>query len=685
MAALSDKIGELNPFAKKLSKKLQRLGIETIEDLIFYYPYRYENFSVLSEISKLTIGQEAVVWGRLELIASRRSLRQRKYLTEAVISDTSGSIKIIWFNQPWLTKTLKPGDRLLVYGKIAGDVFNIYFNSPNWQKVDFNKKPEPLGILPVYPLTAGITSKQIFSLVETALIKYKEFIKDFLPQKIIEDYKLKELFWSIKQIHKPTNLDNLSLAQYRLSFDELLFLQLKSQLSRRKLKALKAPQINFNEAKTKELVNSLPFNLTADQKKSAWEIIKDIGKTEPMNRLLEGDVGSGKTLVAIISMHATFVAGWQTALMTPTEILATQHYQTIRKVLKFSGAKIGLLTANRKIINDVKVNKKDFLQACLLGEIDIIIGTHSLIQSEINFKKLALVIVDEQHRFGVRQRQELKNKGELTPHFLSLTATPIPRTMALIAYGDLDISLIKQPPQGRLPIITKVVSPQQRNMAYDFINKQVARGRQVFVICPLIDPSDKLGVKSVKEEYMKLDKEVFPHFSVGLLHGRLKPSEKEQIMNDFTAGKIKILVATSVIEVGVDVPNATVMMIEGAERFGLAQLHQFRGRVGRGKFQSYCFLFTNSSDEKTIKRLNFIAHNNDGFSLAEYDLKLRGSGNLYGVEQSGFISGLKLADINNVALIKQVSNVAKELIDKINNFPELLDKIEKLGLIDHWE
>lgn len=681
MAALSDKIGELDPIAKKLSKKLQHLGIETVEDLIFYYPHRYEDFSVLSEISKLTAGQEAVVLGRLELIASRRSSRQRKYLTEAVISDDSGSTKIVWFNQPWMTKTLKPGDRLLVYGKVAGDAFNVYFNSPNWQKTG-SVAP---GILPVYSLTAGVTSKQISSLVGLALSKYGQYLKEFLPNQVIEDNKLKELFWSIEQIHKPVSLNNLSLARRRLSFDELLLLQLKSQLSRRKLKEVKAPQINFNEIKTKELVNSLSFDLTIDQKRSAWEIIKDLGRPEPMNRLLEGDVGSGKTLVAIMAMHATFVDGWQSALMAPTEILATQHYRTIRKALESSGARVGLLTSGQKIINDIDVGKKDFLKACSSGEIDIIVGTHSLIQSGIDFKKLALVIVDEQHRFGVRQRQELKNKGGLTPHFLSLTATPIPRTMALLAYGDLDISLIKQLPKGRLPIITKVVAPQHRVAAYDFINKQVSGGRQVFVICPLIDPSDKLGVKSVSEEHEKLDEEVFPHLSVGLLHGRLKPAEKEEIMNNFVSGKIKILVATSVIEVGVDVPNATIMMIEGAERFGLAQLHQFRGRVGRGEFQSYCFLFSDSSDEKTAKRLDFISRNNDGFSLSEYDLQSRGSGNLYGVEQSGFASGLKLADINNVELIRQTSVVAKELAGSVDDFPELLERVEKLGLVDHWE
>lgn len=685
MTELSDKIGVLNQTAQKLSKKLQKLGIETIADLIFYYPFRYENFSQLSNIHQLTIGQEAVIFGRLEFLAGRRSFRQHKYLTEGIITDASGSIKVIWFNQPWITKLLKVGDRLLIYGKTFGDNFNIYFNSPNWHKVN-SDNPQPPGILPVYSVTAGLTSKQLGTLIKLALNKYRHLITEILPSEIIKANNFKDLLWSLEQIHQPINLSNLSLARRRLAFDELLLLQLKAQLSRKKIKELIAPQINFNQIAIKKFITSLPFTLTLDQKRTAWEIIKDLEKKEPMNRLLQGDVGSGKTLVAIIAMYAAVIDGWQTILMSPTEILASQHYKVISKFLKKFGVKVGLLTSGQKLINDVVVTKKTFLQTCLSKEVDIVIGTHSLIQQGVNFQKLALVIVDEQHRFGVKQRQALKNKANLVPHFLSLTATPIPRTMALIAYGDLDISLIKQLPNDRLPIITKVVTSQQRNLAYDFIRKQVNQGRQVFVICPLIDFSDKLGVKSVKEEYKKLDKEIFPQISVGLLHGRLKTKDKEKIMNDFAAGKIKILVSTSVIEVGIDVPNATVMMIEGAERFGLAQLHQFRGRVGRGKFQSYCFLFTDTDDIKVINRLNFIASHNNSLTLSEYDLKIRGSGNLYGVEQSGFQSGLKLANINDFDLIQQVTITAKELINQnLNDYPELLKKVEKLQFIDHWE
>lgn len=685
MAVLSDKIGELDAVAKKLSKKLEKIGIETIYDLIFYYPFRYEKYDSVSLIAELVPGQEAVVIGKVELLASRRSSRQRKYLVEAMISDESGSIKAIWFNQPWLAKTLKAGDVIMVYGRVSGETFSPYFSSPNYERP--RKNGSAPGILPVYPLTAGITSRQISSLAALAISRYSDAIDDPLPAYILKNNDLPDLIWAIRQIHFPEKSENIVLARRRLAFDELFLLQLWSQLARRELKRSQAPQIKFNEQKIKEFVNSLAFDLTLDQKRAAWEVIQDMGKGEPMNRLLEGDVGSGKTAVAVLAMYNNALSGWQTALMAPTEILASQHYQTISKLLGNSGLNVGLFTRNQKTINGESVSKKDFLARCADGGLDIAIGTHALIYDGIEFNRLALVIIDEQHRFGVKQRQRLKEKTSLVPHFLSLTATPIPRTMALIAYGDLDISLLRQMPQGRLPIITKVVSPQQRSLAYDFIGKQIAAGRQVFVICPLINPSDKLGVRSVNEEYKKLDKEVFPNLSVGLLHGRLKSEEKEAVMAGFVRGEIKILVSTSVIEVGVDVPNASVMMIEGSERFGLAQLHQFRGRVGRGKYQSYCFLFSDASDEKANSRLDFLAKSSDGFRLAEYDLSVRGGGSFYGTEQSGFDSGLKLADINDIDLVKKSSEAVKSFLETNNpdDFPGLSGRLKQKELISHLE
>jgi len=682
---LKTKISELNLSAKKLAGKFKKLGIETLEDLIFYYPFRYEDYGHLSNIADLPVGQEAAVIGKIELIANRRSLRQRKFLTEAVLTDSTGSIKIMWFNQPWISKSLKPGDVLRVYGKVAGDDFNLYFNSPNYERAISGSGKAP-GILPVYPSTAGVTSKQISYLVKLALTQIGK-IEDFLPAGIVAGNNLSELDLAVREIHFPNSTDSLKKARGRLAFDELFLLQLQSLLLRQELKSLKAPAVDFNETGVKNFVNSLSFDLTGQQKKSAWEIIRDMQKSEPMNRLLEGDVGSGKTVVALIAMYNAALNGWQSVMMAPTEILANQHYKNILKLLGGSPFSIGLSTRTQKIINGQEVGKVDWLEKCQLGEINIIVGTHALIQDGVNFSKLALAVVDEQHRFGVKQRQALKEKAETIPHFLALSATPIPRTMALIVYGDLDLSLIKEMPADRKKIITKVVEHHHREAAYEFIKKQIEAGRQIFVVCPLIDPSDKLGVRSVTEEFKRLDQEIFPHLAVGLLHGRLKPAEKEEMMQKFVNNEIKILVATAVVEVGVDVPNATVMMIEGAERFGLAQLHQFRGRVGRAEYQSYCFLFSDKFDSPAVERLNFLASCSDGFKLAEYDLQLRGAGSVYGTEQSGLVNSLKMADLNDIEMIKTAKEAANRFIESFSlaKFPNLFQKIKEKAVVHSLE
>ena len=453
--------------------------------------------------------------------------------------------------------------------------------------------------------------------------------------------------------------------------------QLKAQLIKKQIKSRTAPTIKFKESETQSFVGSLPFKLTDAQKKSAWEILQDLEKSEPMSRLLEGDVGSGKTLVAVMAMLNVALNERQAVLMVPTEILAEQHFNSVNRLLKDYHFKIELLTHNHKSKTATDAN--------------IIVGTQALIQETVKFRDLALVIVDEQHRFGVKQRQKLLEfKGEngennktgnnLTPHFLSMTATPIPRSLALAIYGDLDLSIINQVPANRKKILTKLITENKRQSAYDFIRKEIKSGRQAFVVCPLIDESDKLGVKSVKQEHEKLDKEIFPELKVGLLHGKLKAKEKEAIMADFLANKIQILVSTSVIEVGVDVPNATLMIIEGAERFGLATLHQFRGRVGRSDYQSYCFLFpTNEelSNPKTIERLEAMTKYNDGFSLAKIDLKLRGAGDVYGLSQSGFPE-LRIASLFDYETIKKAQDEASALIKNdpdLKNYPLLKNKL----------
>ena len=684
---LDAKISQLGPIAKKLANKLKKLNLETIRDLIFYYPFRYDDYSRLAKISELAEDMEATVIGKIELIAGRRTSRRKCFLTEAILTDDSGSIKLIWFNQPWISKNLAAGEIIRVYGKVSGDVFNLAFNSPAYEKYS-RPQPEPVGLIPIYPLTAGLANKQLRLLIKQVL-PLARGIKDFLPQEIINQAGLIDLVPALIEVHFPTEAGKLKQAKARLAFDELFLLQAWSQLLRLDLSRQQASPLAFQEKEIKEFVVSLPFKLTSDQKKTAWEILRDLGRTEPMNRLLEGDVGSGKTLVALLAMYNTALNHRQSALMAPTEILAFQHYQTARELLAGRKVNIGLLTRTQKLFNGEELAKPDFLSRVAGGEIDVIIGTHAMIQEAVKFADLALVVIDEQHRFGVKQRQGLKEKSssKLTPHFLSLTATPIPRSLALALYGDLDISIIREMPQGRRPIITKAISAFNRQPAYGFIKQQIAAGRQVFVICPLIDPSDKLGARSVKEEYQKLNQDIFPDLPVGLMHGKLKADEKEEVMRQFKNNEISILVSTSVVEVGVDVPNATVMMIEGAERFGLSQLHQFRGRVGRGGSQSYCLLFSDSADEKTQARLEYLTKCSDGFALAEYDLKARGSGAVFGQRQSGEYDNLKIADPGDLILAQSAREAAKKFVVEfdLQQFPELRQKLEALGFTAHLE
>jgi len=547
------------------------------------------------------------------------------------------------------------------------------------------------GLVPNYHLTANLTHKQIRFLIKQ-VINLAGRVMDWLPFEVKKSARLINLAEAVRKIHFPRNNLDIKKARERLAFDELFLIQLQSQLVKKSLSLSRAPAIKFYEGETKKFVDSLPFKLTDAQRKAAWEILQDIKKDRPMSRLLEGEVGSGKTLVAVIAMLNAALNKRQAVLMVPTEILAKQHFDTINKYLG-KNLSIALLTRsqflnNDKISND-KTSKKFILENICNGNINIIVGTHALIQEDVHFKNLALAVIDEQHRFGVEQRKTLVAKtspqpspcqGEgvkLMPHLLSLTATPIPRSLALALYGDLDLSIINEMPKERKKIITKIVPENKRAAAYGFIREQVKAGRQVFVICPLIDLSDKLGVKSVEEEYQKLKKIIFPDLNIGKLHGRLKPKEKEKIMGDFLENKIQILVSTSVVEVGVDVPNASVMMIEGADRFGLAQIHQFRGRVGRSIYQSYCFLFADSDAEKTLKRLEAVVKYNNGFELAKMDLKFRGPGEVYGVEQKGFPE-LKMASLFDYALMKLAREQAVKLIEldgSLNKWPGLKEKL----------
>ncbi|MFA5128839.1 MAG: ATP-dependent DNA helicase RecG [Patescibacteria group bacterium] len=672
MITLETPVENLLRVGKATSKKLQNLGLRTAEDLLFYFPFRYEDWSKILPISQMTYGSAGTCRGTVELIKNTRSFHKRKNITEALVSDNSGSIKVVWFNQPFLTKILKVGDEIFLSGKVDFDRFGIHLTSPSYEKVGaVGEAIHTARIVPVYGTTENLTNKQLRFLVKLiAPLALK--IRDWLPAEIRKEFRLIDLNRTLKQIHFPESVDLVKAARHRLKFNELFLVQLQNLLLKNNLQKSVAPRISFQEEKTKKFTAGLPFKLTNGQRQAAWEILQDMGAGKPMNRLLEGDVGSGKTVVAAIAILNVFLNGYRTILMAPTEILAKQHFNTFCKL--FSNLKIGLVTRSEKKINceTEKNNDTEFI----INNSDLIIGTHALIQDDVKIDKLGLAIVDEQHRFGVKQRQALKGDKE-SPHFLSMTATPIPRTMSLVFYGDLDVSVIKELPVGRKKILTKVVSPEKRNAAYNFIRKEIKDSRQVFVICPLIDQSDKLGVKSAKEEYKKLSQEIFPELKIGLLHGKMKSEDKEKTMREFLENKINILVSTSVVEVGVDVPNATIMMIEGAERFGLAQLHQFRGRVGRSDFQSYCFLFSDSDSEEAARRLLVMTTCNDGFALAEKDLEFRGPGEVWGVRQSG-MPDLQIATLTDYAIIKEAKAAAENFIKKdpdLVKYPDLRDKL----------
>lgn len=712
LGAPLDQIQGIGP---KFLVKLKKLGIETVRDLLWHFPSRYEDFSKIYKIADLIPHQEATIQAVIDEVGMKHSWRRRFFIVEALLSDDSGSIRAVWFNQPYIKNILSRGRRANFSGRVtASNSGELILSNPTYEFTDRMNFQEPKHtgrLVPIYPETRGLTSKGLRYLIKPLAEKIEK-IEEIIPREILIKEKLPEINIAIRQIHFPDTLNKGLAAKKRFAFEGLFLWQLTNAQRKQALARKKAPPIKVDLEFIKTLVKELPFELMLSQKQALWEILKDIQKNQPMNRLLQGDVGSGKTIVAALAAQPIAEAGYQTAFMAPTEILAQQHYKTLIRFFPDFDQGIALLTGKEAKVYYGRHLETSFKKTALAKEIKenkikIVIGTHALIQKEISFAALALVIVDEQHRFGVEQRGQLSRQIQTVPHFLSMSATPIPRTLSLTVFGDLDLSLITELPKNRKPIITKIVSPADHEKAYAFIKNQIKQGRQAFVICPRIAAPENGGeprpfgagtssdfkkqllveVKNVTEEFEKLSKKIFPDLKVAMLHGKIKTREKQTIMSDFAAGKTDILVATSVIEVGIDVPNASIMFIEGADRFGLAQLYQFRGRVGRGEHQSFCFLFSDSPAKTTQQRLKSIIEAKNGFELAEKDLQIRGPGEFLGQTQTG-MPDLAMKALQNPDLVKAARVDAFNLLAKdsaLKNYPLLRQQLNKFQKQFHLE
>jgi len=683
----------LSGLAKKLGGKFKKLSVETVGDLLHYYPVDYQDRRAVTPIDKVQAGDVVTIKARIELLQAKRSFRRKTTVTEALVNDNSGTMRIVWFGNRFIQKALKPGDQVYFSGKVHEDQFGLQLRSPEHEKVK-EQSLHANSIVARYALTKGLTHKQMRFFVSKAQAKCQ--IVEWLPELLRSRAGLMRIDEALRAIHAPKSWKHLRMAQKRLKFDELFLLQLRSLLTREELLAFSSPSFDVDEKLLQHFVGGLPYQLTDDQKKSAWAMLLDLKKGHPMNRLLQGDVGSGKTVVAAMLMYHVALQNSVSILMAPTEILARQHFETLSELFKDMTVGIGLYTRSFRRIHGSEdaLTKKQFGNLLEHGGLKILIGTHALLHDPLKIDDLGLVIVDEQHRFGVKQRRAIKDrmKGDMMPHFLSMTATPIPRSASLVLYGELDVSVIREKPKGRKPIQTKIVSNDDREKTYKFIKNHLDRDRQCFVVCPMIDPEPhgyqgEGDVASVQSVFDRLSSGPFANYKVEMLTGKMKSKEKEEIMGRMAVGEIDVLVATSVIEVGVDVPGATVMMIEGAERFGLAQLHQFRGRIGRSSHQSFCFLFTTKESDESNYRLRIFEKHDDGFILAQHDLKMRGPGDMYGTVQSGF-PDLKLASLKDVELIELAQNSAKKLFESDPNkmrYPEIWAKLDVLRQKVHME
>lgn len=661
-----DKIKGVGP---KTYEQFCLAGIKTVGDLLTFLPRKHEDFTEVVKISDIHPGK-MTIRAKCEKI-STRPVRRGLRLTTAVLADETGKLQAVWFNQPYRANQLSGGDEFYFSGGFEFNYSRYQLTNPSAEKVS-DMPVQTDRLLPIYPAIKGLKS-QLVRKILSELKPMMTMLPETLPLDIVKSESLVSYSQALLGMHFPKDVSDIARARERLSFEELFELLLGALLNKKDNNSLTGWNIPFDQPTVSNFVKKLPFALTNAQRLAAWEILQDFETGKPMNRLLQGDVGSGKTVVAGLVACQVAQAGLQTAILAPTEILASQHAETLSKLLSPFGINVALYTGSVR-----GKSRQELLKNLKNGKIDVIVGTHALIQPGVEYKKLGFVVIDEQHRFGVEQRQALLNKSKYLPHLLAMTATPIPRSLALTLYGELDVSILNEMPKGRRPITTKIWSPININKLYEQVDKELAKGRQAYIICPLIDDNPDNDKKSVDREYKKFQSTIFNHRRIGLLHGRLTSQEKDSVMRKFANGEIDILVSTTVVEVGVDVPNATVMVIENADQFGLSQLHQLRGRVGRGKFDSYCFLVMTGTD-KPSQRLREIESSQDGFYLAEVDMKLRGPGEIYGKAQHGALN-LQIATLADTKMIVRARKAAEKFVNSDENmlkYSQLASAVER--------
>ncbi len=661
-AALNAKLTVLNGVGTKSAESLARLGMQTLGDMLYYFPRRYEDYSLLKPIKDLMYNDVVTVLGSIQSAHNRPIRGGKQSMVEIVISDGTGALRVSFFNQPWLANRFKAGDMISASGKVDQYLGRIVMNSPDWEYVEMENL-NANRIVPIYSLTERITQRWLRNQMRQVVSYWAPAVVDALPKTVKDDAQLVGLNDALLQVHFPDSQERLKQARARLAFDEIFYLQMGVLRQKRDWQSVEGKRFAVSDEWLSGRLDALPFTLTSAQQSALTDIRRDLDSGKPMNRLIQGDVGSGKTVVSALGASIAVVNGAQAAVMTPTAILAEQHYRNF----------IGLLTGEKGLLQESEIclligntpeSEKEAIRNGLAdGSIKIVIGTHAVIEADVQFKELQFIVIDEQQRFGVAQRAELRGKGA-NAHLLVMTATPIPRSLALTVFGDLDISVMDEAPIGRQPIATHVLYPQERERAYTMIRSQVKSGSQAFIVYPLIDENEKINVRAAVSDFEILSTQVFPDLKLGLLHGRMKPAEKDEIMYKFRAHEFDILVSTTVIEVGVDVPNSTLMLIEGADRFGLAQLHQLRGRVGRGSKASMCLLIPTQESAAENDRLLAMAATNNGFELADLDLKLRGPGEFLGTRQAGFASTLKMASITDVPLIEKAREQAQSLFER---------------------